>query len=282
MLIDENTKVILRLHREANNRGLNIYNPFFQQSGLNAIYLLRHNPSPRSLVDGMRNLNITGAIPAGFEKSSDFVDLLDDLTPEAEHLGRVGLVKNVNGKLLGHYQGGIGLYNSIITRFGALTDQRIVLFGAGTVARGLLFQIRKHGVDCKVTLVNRNTERLEQLASEFSDIVVEARGITELAGLVGDVFIDTTDIGSPWNKGDNYEYTEEFVGGFKFVADVTFVPKMPQLIETAKKKGLKNAPGHRMFLYQAQECLRFMLGERDYDLDLFEEIMLKDFEVNWS
>lgn len=103
MKIDENTKIILRLHKKANNRGLNIYNPFFQQSGMNAIYFLRHNLDAKPLLDGMRSLNISGAIPAGFEGDSNFVELLDDLTEESRFLNRVGVVFNNEGKLTGHY-----------------------------------------------------------------------------------------------------------------------------------------------------------------------------------
>lgn len=282
MHIDENTKIILRLHKQANNRGLNIYNPFFFQSGINAVYLLRHNPDPKPLLAGMRNLAIAGAIPAGFEKDASFLNLLDDITEEARLINRVGVVFNNNGKLTGHYQGGIGLYNSIVTKYGSLDDKKIVILGAGTVAKGLLLEIKKQTIKPKITLVNRTIENAEALAETFSELVISVQPFSELTNQQGDLFVDTTDIGSPWNKGEEFTYTHDFVKNFSFVADVTFVPTSPQLIQVAQEAGIATAPGHRMFLYQAEECMKRILGEQDYDLALYEKLMLADFEINWS
>lgn len=282
MKINEKTKIILRLHKTDNNRGLAIYNPFFEQSDINAIYVLRFNETPKPLVEGMRLLNIDGAIPAGFEKDPNFIDLLDGLTPEAEKIGRVGVVFHENGKLIGHYQGGIGLYNSITSKYGELSDKKIVLLGAGTVARGFLLEIEKRNIDCQITLINRTKDRAENVKTEFDNLDIDINDFEELLDLDGDVFIDTTDVGSPWNKGDDIKYTKEFVSNFKFIADVTFVPIEPPLIQMANASGIDNAPGHRMFLYQAEECMKRILGEQEYDLGLYSKLMLKDFKVNWS
>lgn len=74
MKIDESTKILARLHHSPNNRGLSIYNPYFQQKGENAIYILFHNKDPKPLLEGLKNLNISGAIPAGFEKDPELVN----------------------------------------------------------------------------------------------------------------------------------------------------------------------------------------------------------------
>ena len=52
MKIDENTKIIGRFHTKPSPRGLNIYNPFFEEAGINAVYLLFYNPDPKILVEG--------------------------------------------------------------------------------------------------------------------------------------------------------------------------------------------------------------------------------------
>lgn len=282
MRIDENTKVILRLHKKANNRALNIYNPFFEKSGINAIYLLRYNENPKKLVEGMRLLGVEGAIPAGFERDEEFVKLLDNLTPEAKAINRVAVVFNKDGKLVGHYQGGIGLYNSITSKFGSLGGKNIVILGAGAVARGLLLEIKKASIAPKIILINRTETKAELVKKEYSELNIQLAPFGSLFDQSGDVFVDATDIGSPWNKGDELSYTEKFVKGFKFIADVTFVPIEPQLIATANKLGVDNAPGHRMFLYQAEECMKSILGNQSYDLKMFEKIMLADFKTNWN
>lgn len=131
-----------------------------------------------------------------------------------------------------------------------------------------------------VTIINRDTSKAEALAGRFA-FVKNTAPFTTLSSQQGDVFIDTTDIGSPWNKGEDHVYTPEFVKQFSFIGDVTFVPVEPQLIKAAQEAGVPYAPGHRMFMYQAKVCLERILDHTP-ELTVFEGLMLKDFEVNWS
>src|SRR4030067_799127 len=62
MINDGNTKVIARLHKQLSPRALNIYNPFFEGAGINAVFLLFYNSDPKPLVDGIKNLNFSGAV----------------------------------------------------------------------------------------------------------------------------------------------------------------------------------------------------------------------------
>lgn len=280
MFINENTRVMLRLHKEPNNRGLQIYNPYFLKAGHNAVYLLVYNKNPRPLVEGLRNLNFAGGISAGFEKDPDFIELLDELSDVSQKLSRVGIVVNQNGRLKGHYQGGQGLYQSITTKYGKFKNKKVVILGAGTVARAFLLEMQSKKDIPNIVIVNRTIKNAEKLSKEF-DFIKTVKPMSELQKEEGDVFVDTTDIGSPWNKGEDYIYPEKFINGFSFIADVTFVPIEPQLIKMARKTHVDYAPGYRMFLYQAKICLKLILGINP-DLKLLEKLMLKDFKVNWS
>src|SRR4051812_49395234 len=114
MRIDENTQVMARFHPEANNRGLNIYNPYFERAAVNAIYVLFHNPDPEVLIRGMRDLGIHAAIVAGsFEKDPQIARLIDEVHPLSKRLGRVGCLANRNGRIWGVYQGAFGLYEAV-------------------------------------------------------------------------------------------------------------------------------------------------------------------------
>jgi len=279
MKIDENTQVMLRLHRKDNNRGLQIYNPYFQETGLNALYLLTHNPDPKPLLEGLRNLNFAGAICAGFETDTSFAKLLDELSPVSQAIGKVGIVINENGKLRGHYQGGQGLYQSIVSKYGKLAGKKIVMLGAGGVAEGLLLEMKNQKDVPEITIVNRTLAKAENLAKKYN--LKQALPFSELESTSGDVFINMTGIGSPWNSGQDYEFKPEFIKKFSFIADATFVPIEPQLIQVAMEVGVDYAPGHRMFLYQAGVCLKEILGH-EIVLPTYEKLMLKDFETNWS
>lgn len=270
-----------RIHPEVNNRGLTIYNPYFEATKINAVYLLFHNPEPKLLLDGIRKLNINGAIAAGFEKKEGLLNLVDELTPLSQKLRRVGIIINDNGKLIGHYQGGYGLVESIRSKIG-IENKKIVIMGAGVVTRGFLWQLLEDGIKLSsVEIYNRTVANAEKVATEFNDLNIKVGKLDELKNSPGDIFINATDIGSPWNDGEDYVFSEEFVKKFKLIADVTFVPLKPQLIEVAEKAGVPNSPGWRMFLYQGQMCLEKILKIK-VDLTILGKLIQKDFKTNWS
>lgn len=282
MIINENTKVMARLHPACNNRGLNIYNPYFQSAGVNAVYLLFHNEDPKVLIDGIRALNLPGAVIAGsFEGDPRIPSLIDELNPISKKINRVGVLVNRAGKIWGVYQGAFGLDESI-KRLTDYRDKKVVILGAGTVVRGLLSLMEINKYKAKVIeIYNRTPSKAEAIGREFSFVnrVGSMKDMELMAR--GDIFINATYLGSPWNKGENYVFTEDFINRFKYVVDVTFVPLKPQLVQTAEKLGKVVSPGYKMFLYQGKYALENILNI-DVNEKLLEEKMVEDFKVNWS
>lgn len=280
MNIDENTKVMARFHKEPNNRGLSIYNPYFEEVKENAIYVLFHNSDPTPLIDGLRKLNLSGAIPAGFEKDPKLAQLVDELGPIAKKIRRIGVIANENGKIVGYHQAGYGLAESIL-RMTKISDKKLVIFGAGNVAKALLIYFSLEDIKpSSIEIYNRTIEKAELLAKEFSQLS-KVGSIQDMEKSSGDIFVNCTDVGSPWLKGKNYKFKEKMMSNFDYIADVTFVPLKPQLIELADKLGKAASPGWKMFLYQGKLCLEKVLG-----IEVNEEILakhiIKDFKQNWS
>ena len=191
--IDENTKVMARFFPGVNNRGLNIYNPYFQEAGVNAVYLLFSNENPKILIDGMRNLNLAGGIIAGsFEKDPKIPELIDELHPLSQRLGRVGNLINKNGKISGVYPGAFGLYESI-KRMTSYSDKKVVVLGAGNVVRSLLILMDlKNERPSVLEIYNRTLEHAESVAKEFP-YVKKVGSIEEMIDKAnGDIFINAT------------------------------------------------------------------------------------------
>lgn len=255
MKIDANTKVIGRFHREASPRGLNIYNPYFQENKINAIYVLFHNQDPKVLIDGFRSLNLTGAITAGFESDMVLPTLLDDIDESAKFIGKIGYITNDNGKLIGHTQGGLGMFRTV-TSIVDLNNKDLVIVGAGNIARGFLFEIEKAEINCNITIYNKTLSKAEELAKRFSNIH-QVSAFEELTSARGDIFVNLTRIGGSVN---DYSFPEKVVGRFSHVVDVTFETELTPLVSTAKKLGKKVATGWDMFTYQGQVCLEGLLG----------------------
>lgn len=281
MKIDENTKVIARFHPKINNRGLNIYNPYFQAARVNAVYLLFHNENPKVLIDGLKKLNLAGAINAGFENDPRILNLVDELHPISNRIKGVGLIVNRDGKLFGMSQAALGLAESI-SRLTTYGNKKLVILGAGHVVKGLLIHMEMNKSEPKeLEIYNRTLSKAQNLKSEFN-FVHRIGGMTDLVNSAsGDIFVNATGIGSPWNKGDDFIFPEELINRFKYIVDVTFVPLKSQLIRAAEKLGKNTSPGHRMFLYQGKICLEQILGIKVNE-EILSEKMLADFEKNWS
>lgn len=282
MTPDIDTQVLARLHPEPNGRGLNVYNPYFERVGINATYLLFHGADPKPLLDGVRALGISGAVVAGsFEKDPRLPSLLDDVHPISQALGTVGVVVNRGGRLEGVYQGGYGLHDSITSTFGGLQGRRVVLLGAGNVAKALLLVLKESGdIPDDVTIYNRTVGRAEALASDFSFISRVGTLDDFLRDGEGDVLVNVSKLGSASAKEPAMEFSEGVVARFEDIADVVFQPLDPPLARLARAAGRRFAPGYRMFMLQARYVLRYTLGH-EMDQDIYERIMIDDFEKNW-
>ncbi len=255
MKIDANTKLIGRFHRESSPRGLNIYNPFFQENDVNALYVLFHNEDPKVLIDGLRSLNLTGAITAGFESDAVLPTLLDEVDETAKFVGKIGYITNDNGKIVGHTQGGRGMLHTVQSIVD-LNGRNITIVGAGNIAKGLLFEIEKEQIKCDITIYNRTLAGATKLKERFP-FISQIYSFDELSRASGDIFVNLTDIGGSVKE---YSFPEELVDKFTYVVDVTFETEMTPLVSTARRLNKKVATGWDMFTYQGLVCLEGLLG----------------------
>ena len=256
MTIDKDTKLIARLHIEDNGRGLNIYNPHFEAAGINAVYMLFVNKEPKPLVDGLRNLQVSGAIPAGFEKDAVLPTLVDEKTEAVKLANRVGIIANRGGKLFAHYQGGEGLLSAIKEKL-AIGGKNLVIVGSGTVAKTLILAITEsEDRPASITVLNRTLDHARQLQDRFPDIV-KANPLEDLASIEGDIIVNTTCIGS--TVEDTY-FTADIVNKFQAAVDVTFANPKTNLIRLSQEHGAVTITGWDMFTHQAVIVLRELLN----------------------
>lgn len=268
MQIDLNTKLIGRFHKEASPRGLNIYNPFFQENGINAVYLLFHHPDPTVLIEGFRALNLTGAITAGFELDEKLPTLLDSIDDSAKFIGRIGYITNDDGKVTGHYQGGKGILRTI-KKVSKLEGQHVVIVGAGNVAKGLLFEIEKEKINCSISIYNRTIGKAEKLKDRFS-FVENVQSFTKIQSAEGDVFVNLTDIGG---SVKDISFSKDLVARFSEVVDVTYEVEKTPLIDMAISLNKTVATGWDMFTFQGQACLEGLLNT-DINADILRKYVV--------
>ncbi len=269
MIINENTKIIGRFHTKASGRGLNIYNPFFEEVGLNALYVLFYDQVPKNLVDGFRLLKLDGAITAGFESDEKLPTLLDEIDEISKYVGKIGYLTRDASRVVGHYQNGLGMLNTIKS-LNDLNGLRICIIGAGVVTRGLLAEIEKEGLKPEITIYNRNIEKAKLLMDKFS-FVKNVYSFEEIDSAEGDAFINLSDIGG---SVLNYRFNIDTIKKFKSVVDVTFETENTELIKTAKELNIRYATGWDMFANQGLVILEDIFKQK-FDFKTFKKYVDK-------
>jgi len=280
MQINPDTKIIARINKKANSRGIAPYNKYFERSKTNAICLELHNSNLLPLLNGIKSLNMSGAITVAFEYDKELFDSVDEIDSVAKRTNIIGFITNRNGRLKGYAQGGYGLLNALLAK-NELKDKRLVIFGAGHMTKGLLTQMEVNKIKPKsVEIFNRSIKKANKLAKEFK-LVKQIGKIDEMVNARGDVFINTTDIGAPWRQGQDYKFSEKMINKFDVVADVIFVPLKTPLIKLAEKLGKVTSPGWETFMYGTKMVFETILDVK-VDVKILGEELVKDFKANWS
>jgi len=132
----------------------------------------------------------------------------------------------------------------------------------------------------EIEVYNRTVENAEALAKEFPQ-VLKVGSVKEMEKSKGEIFVNGTYVGSPWVEGESYLFKDQMVSNFSYIADVTFVPLKPQLIELGERLGKAVSPGWKMFLYQGKMCLEKILNI-DVDEKVLAKHVVNDFKHNWS
>ncbi len=256
--INGQTKVIGRFHSINSSRGLNIYNPLFIELGINSVYLLFYNKNPKILFDGLRNLNLMGAITVGFETDKRLAQLVDKFDDVSKYLGKVGFVKNIKGVLHAYYQGGEGMYRTIrhVTQ---IKNKKMIIVGAGQVAKALLFIMNKfNDTPTEVVIYNRDLKKAKNLSKEYK-FIKNTYSLNKLINAKGDILVNLTNLGG--DVKDNL-FNKEIVGKYKTIIDVTFETENTNLIKLAKKLKKTYSTGWDMFAYQGQVVLETLLDTK--------------------
>lgn len=96
--------------------------------------------------------------------------LLDELTPRAQAVGAVNIIRKVAGKLAGDNTDGLGLAIALEYHFAEhgrrLGDTRLLLLGAGATARSIAFALAERGA--MTIIANRTPERAIVLADDLN------------------------------------------------------------------------------------------------------------------
>jgi shikimate dehydrogenase len=253
-MVNKDTQLCISLASSPSNFGTTLHNAAYAAMGLNFVYKSFGISDLAGALIGVRALNIRGcSLSMPFKEAA--LPLLDDLDETARLIGAVNSIVNHAGRLTGYNTDAVGARKALES---IRVDPRdkVLLLGAGGVARAILFVLRQMGFR-QVQVSNRDPEKIKRLDSIMPCKVVPWK-LRHKAG--ADLLINATSVGmSPDINQSPME--EGFLCETKAVMDVVVSPMESCLIKLARSMGKDVAPGYLISLEQMIEQFRLYTGE---------------------
>jgi len=227
-------------------------NAAFRRETVNAVYLSLHAKSLKDLLSCVRDIPIRG-LSITMPYKQEIVEELENSDPLTRLVGACNtLVRSADGKLYGFNTDVAGVVVPLEQRI-HLTGARILVLGAGGVARAAAFGLKAKGAEVFIT--NRTPEKGQTLARQAK---VKYLKRAEVAKQSFDVIINATPVGMGSNKQSPLEEKEL---NTKYLFDLVYAPAETRLIKMARAKGVQVIPGLEMFVQQGARQFEIWTGK---------------------
>ena len=262
--------------------------PAFDHLALDVRYEKWETPEAElpAVVDRLRGPSILGAnvtIPC----KEKIMPLLEELSDTAVRIGAVNTVVNRDGKLMGFNTDAEGFVTSLLQ--GAdyrLRNRKVVLLGAGGVARAVVFALLNEEVT-SVTVFNRSLERGRSLVRSFARsagrIPLEAPPWNELETSTAlqdcDLLVNCTSLGMRYTATEaESPLSAGLIPKDALVYDLVYNPEETALLREASKAGAETLGGLSMLVHQGAASFELWTGEKapvDLMLQWAKEALLR-------
>ncbi|RAL25817.1 shikimate dehydrogenase [Thermoflavimicrobium daqui] len=262
-------------HPVAHSKSPDMMNRACQYLGLPYVYLA-YDIDPEKLeqaVNGMKSLKFRGfnvTIPYKVE----VINFLDELDDSAKEIGAVNTVVQDAGKWVGHNTDGVGYLRSLVEEIPLkLSEQKVVMLGAGGAARAVGYALATAGVR-KISIANRTVQKADQLAKHLSRWTsTEALALSHANQSIQEatLLINTTSIGMHPNTSQA-PIPKSWLHENLVVSDLIYHPKETELLQTAKQLGAQVHNGLGMLVHQAAIAFELWLGKAA-PIQLMKEVL---------
>lgn len=234
-----------------------IHNFLAEQMGDNLVYV------PFSVNRGLAGDAVRGAWALNLlgcnvtvPYKSEVIPYLAQLDPLAEQIGAVNtLVRSCNG-FKGYNTDMPGLYRAMVQDQVAIEGERVLILGAGGVARAVAVLLAGKGAS-EVVILNRTIEKAEAIAEEVNTLarkaLVRSLPLGEYDCLpAGERYlaIQATSVGMHPGVEDVIIDETEFYRKIHTGYDLIFNPADTRFMQLTRESGGRSFNGARMLLYQ--------------------------------
>ncbi len=227
-------------------------NAAFRRETVNAVYLALHAKSLKDLLACVRDIPIRG-LSITMPYKQDILDELENSDPLTRQIGACNtVVRAADGKLYGFNTDVAGVIVPLEQRM-SLAGARVLIVGAGGVARAAAFGLKNKGAE--VFLTNRTAEKGQTLARQAK---VKYMKRPEVAKQQFDIIINATPVGMGANKQSPLEEKEL---NTKYIFDLVYTPAETKLVKMARAKNIQVIPGLEMFVQQGARQFEIWTGK---------------------
>ncbi|WP_407379614.1 shikimate dehydrogenase [Methanobrevibacter sp.] len=205
------------------------------------------------------------------------IEVMKHLNEIDEVAKLIGAVNTIDFKdLKGYNTDGIGAIKAI-EEVTSVKNKNVVVAGAGGASRAISFYLAEYGVD-NLTILNRNVERAQKLASDISDSSliddVACDSINNMNLNDADILVNTTPVGMHPNVDADPIASSDQMHDDLVVFDAVYNPNETVLLRQAIEAGAKPVYGIKMLLYQGAESFEIWTGKKA-PIDVMEEALMK-------
>jgi 3-dehydroquinate dehydratase/shikimate dehydrogenase len=231
-----------------------LQNAGFKASGIDAVYLPFLVRDLKEFCESIVALRMKG-FSVTLPHKEAVLRYLDDCDELASSIGAVNTVSvRANGKLFGYNTDYIGVLRALERRM-PLRGSRVLIFGAGGVARAVAFALSRAGAS--VCICARRAGRATALARAAGAEAIAAKHLqTEFF----DAIINATPVGMyPAIERSPLEAREM---NCRLVFDTIYRPRVTKLMQLAARRGIETVSGVEMFVAQGTAQWEIWTGQR--------------------
>ncbi len=246
-----------------------MHNAAFQELGMNWVYVPYevHPQDVEKAVAGIKALGIRG-MNVTIPHKEAVAGLMDELSEEAQALGAVNTIDNVDGKLVGYNTDGAGFVRSLREAGEAIEGKRVALLGAGGAARAVALACARQA-PAGLSIINRTLSRAEELAELLRRYCrpphLEVHPLDATAQQVvadADILVNTTPVGMYPRADVPPVVPAEWLHPGQVVYDLIYNPRQTTLLQAARRAGCRTIDGTGMLVHQGAIAFERWTGRK--------------------
>lgn len=217
-------------------------------------------------VKGAYALNLLG-MNVTVPYKSDVIPFLREIDPLAERIGAVNTLVRTEGGFRGYNTDMPGLYRAMCSDGVRIEGERVLILGAGGVARAVAVLLAEKGAE-EIILLNRTLERAQRVAEEVNGLAgrklasaLENSAYDSLSPGRNYLAVQATSVGMHPHDGDVVIADEAFYRRIHTGYDLVFNPARTRFMQLVEAQGGRAFNGAKMLLYQGIIAYELWTGQ---------------------